>query len=89
MSIKPRFLAPGENTWLEDKVDIDAHVSTQFVYNANHSLAFDLQRKRLPIFKVRSHIIYLLEKYQTLILVGETGCGKSTQIPQFIELKTA
>ncbi|XP_001605302.1 probable ATP-dependent RNA helicase DHX35 [Nasonia vitripennis] len=84
MSGKPRFLAPGENTWQEDKADIDAHVSTQFVYNANHSLALDLQRKRLPIYKVRSHIIYLLEKFQTLVLVGETGCGKSTQIPQYL-----
>jgi len=41
-----------------------------------------MQRQRLPIFKNKDHIIYLLEKYQTLVLVGETGCGKSTQIPQ-------
>lgn len=68
--------------WQEDKPDIDAHSSTQFVYNAHHSLALDMQRQRLPIFKNKSHIIYLLEKYQTLVLVGETGCGKSTQVPQ-------
>lgn len=42
------------------------------------------QRQRLPIFKNRNHILYLLEKYQTLILVGETGSGKSTQIPQYL-----
>ena len=41
-----------------------------------------MQRQRLPIFKNKDHIIYLLEKYQTLVLVGETGCGKSTQVPQ-------
>lgn len=68
--------------WQEDKPDIDAHSSTQFVYNAHHSLALDLQRQRLPIFRNKDHIIYLLEKYQTLVLVGETGCGKSTQVPQ-------
>ncbi|XP_011503063.1 PREDICTED: probable ATP-dependent RNA helicase DHX35 [Ceratosolen solmsi marchali] len=84
MNIKPKFLAPGDNSWQEDKVDIDAHVSTQFVYNGNHSLSIDLQRKRLPIYKLRNHIIYSLEKYQTLVLVGETGCGKSTQIPQYL-----
>lgn len=78
------FSFTGENSWQEDKVDLDAHLSTQFIYNPNQSLALDLQRKRLPIFKLRNHIIYLLEKYQTLILVGETGCGKSTQIPQVI-----
>ncbi|PIK63009.1 putative ATP-dependent RNA helicase DHX35-like [Apostichopus japonicus] len=32
----------------------------------------------------RNHILYLLEKYQTLVLVGETGSGKSTQIPQYL-----
>lgn len=68
--------------WQEDKPDIDAHSSTQFVYNAHHSLALDMQRQRLPIFRNKDHIIYLLEKYQTLVLVGETGCGKSTQVPQ-------
>jgi len=25
-----------------------------------------------------------LEKYQVLVVVGETGCGKSTQLPQFL-----
>lgn len=74
----------GDSTWLEDKPDIDAHTTTQFIYNAHHSLALDLQRQRLPIYKNRSHIIYLLDKYQSLVLVGETGCGKSTQVPQVI-----
>ena len=72
----------GKNFWQEDKADVDSHSSTQFVYNAHHSLALDVQRQKLPIFKLRNHIIYLLEKYQALVLVGETGCGKSTQIPQ-------
>ncbi|KAK2586108.1 hypothetical protein KPH14_008387 [Odynerus spinipes] len=84
MSIKPLFSRPGGSTWQEDKPDIDVHSSTQFVYNAHHSLALDMQRKRLPIYRNRDHIIYLLEKYQTLVLVGETGCGKSTQLPQYL-----
>ncbi|XP_076376385.1 putative ATP-dependent RNA helicase DHX35 isoform X1 [Megalopta genalis] len=84
MSTKPIFLKPGDSSWQEDKPDIDAHSSTQFVYNAHHSLAIHMQRQRLPTFKYRSHIIYLLEKYQTLVLIGETGCGKSTQLPQYL-----
>ncbi len=32
----------------------------------------------------RNHILYLLEKFQTVVIVGETGCGKSTQIPQYL-----
>ncbi|XP_020295918.1 probable ATP-dependent RNA helicase DHX35 [Pseudomyrmex gracilis] len=81
---RPVFSRPGDSMWQEDKPDIDAHSSTQFVYNAHHSLALDMQRQHLPIFKNKNHIIYLLEKYQTLVLVGETGCGKSTQVPQYL-----
>lgn len=33
-------------------------------------------------FQHRNHILYLVESYQTVVIVGETGCGKSTQIPQ-------
>ncbi|XP_076176030.1 putative ATP-dependent RNA helicase DHX35 isoform X2 [Ptiloglossa arizonensis] len=84
MSTKPVFFKPGDSMWQEDKPDIDAHSCTQFVYNAHHSLALDMQRQRLPTFKYKSHIIYLFEKYQTLVLVGETGCGKSTQLPQYL-----
>lgn len=70
----------------EDIVDIDPISSTTFVYNPNVSLSYEQQRQRLPIFNSRNHILYLLEKYQTLVLVGETGCGKSTQLPQVIRL---
>lgn len=55
---------------------------TTFVFNAHHSLAIEAQRERLPIRKYRDQILYCLEQYQTLVLVGETGCGKSTQVPQ-------
>jgi len=81
--VKPRFLRPGErSTWEEDKSDIDPNCATAFVYNPRISLSFEQQRESLPVFKNRNHILYLLEKFQTLVLVGETGCGKSTQVPQ-------
>lgn len=41
-------------------------------------------------FQNRSHILYLLETHRCLVIVGETGCGKSTQVPQvkeFVEEK--
>lgn len=28
--------------------------------------------------------MYLVENYQTVVIVGETGCGKSTQVPQYL-----
>ena len=31
-------------------------------------------------FQYRNHILYLIENFQTLVLVGETGSGKTTQV---------
>ncbi|KAL6071816.1 putative PremRNA splicing factor [Balamuthia mandrillaris] len=57
---------------------------TVISFNPNEKLTIAQQRVRLPIFKNREHILYLLEKYQTLVIVGETGSGKTTQIPQYL-----
>ncbi|KAL2116601.1 hypothetical protein VTJ04DRAFT_8769 [Mycothermus thermophilus] len=39
----------------------------------------------LPIAKHREAILYLVETFPVTIVVGQTGSGKSTQIPQFLE----
>jgi len=41
-------------------------------------------RENLPAFKERERIINTLNKNRVLVISGETGCGKSTQIPQFL-----
>ncbi|KAK4101463.1 P-loop containing nucleoside triphosphate hydrolase protein [Parathielavia hyrcaniae] len=39
----------------------------------------------LPIAKHRESLLYLVESYPVTIVVGQTGSGKSTQAPQFLE----
>ncbi|KAK4157461.1 P-loop containing nucleoside triphosphate hydrolase protein [Chaetomidium leptoderma] len=39
----------------------------------------------LPIAKHRESLLYLVETSPVTIVVGQTGSGKSTQIPQFLE----
>ncbi|KAM7349281.1 putative ATP-dependent RNA helicase DHX57 [Cochliomyia hominivorax] len=41
-------------------------------------------RQNLPAFSKMLDILNLLETSQILVISGETGCGKSTQVPQFI-----
>jgi ATP-dependent RNA helicase DDX35 len=36
------------------------------------------------VYKYRKAILYLVERHATTIVVGETGSGKSTQIPQVL-----
>ncbi|CAL5037269.1 unnamed protein product [Urochloa decumbens] len=42
------------------------------------------QRKSLPIASVEKRLVDEARKNDTLIIVGETGSGKTTQLPQFL-----
>ncbi|MCL7047867.1 hypothetical protein MKW94_019077 [Papaver nudicaule] len=42
------------------------------------------KRKTLPVWQQKYEFLQVLKNNQTLILVGETGSGKTTQIPQFV-----
>ncbi|XP_042210560.1 ATP-dependent DNA/RNA helicase DHX36-like [Homarus americanus] len=41
-------------------------------------------RKRLPSYKMKDEIIDTIQENQVVVLSGETGCGKTTQVAQFI-----
>ena len=41
-------------------------------------------RKELPIMEHKDRILNLMSNYQVVCIEGETGCGKSSQLPQFI-----
>ncbi|KAI9298960.1 putative pre-mRNA splicing factor [Neoconidiobolus thromboides FSU 785] len=41
-------------------------------------------RESLPIYKYREEFLDALKSHQVLIIVGETGSGKTTQIPQYL-----
>ncbi|KAJ6343776.1 hypothetical protein OIU76_005511 [Salix suchowensis] len=42
------------------------------------------KRKNLPVWHQKEEFLQVLKKNQVLVLVGETGSGKTTQIPQFV-----
>jgi ATP-dependent RNA helicase DHX8/PRP22 len=42
------------------------------------------QRRSLPIFSARSQLIDEIRKHRATVVVGETGSGKTTQLPQYI-----
>ncbi|KAI9357264.1 P-loop containing nucleoside triphosphate hydrolase protein [Zopfochytrium polystomum] len=42
------------------------------------------QREGLPAFTFKDKILATVKSHQVVIVSGETGCGKSTQVPQFI-----
>jgi hypothetical protein len=42
------------------------------------------RKDQLPAESVRRELLYLVENHATVVVVGETGCGKTTQIPRFL-----
>nr|AGT16420.1 ATP-dependent RNA helicase [Saccharum hybrid cultivar R570] len=41
-------------------------------------------RASLPIARQKQHFLQLLKENDVVVVSGETGCGKTTQVPQFI-----
>ncbi|KAG8062594.1 hypothetical protein GUJ93_ZPchr0003g18042 [Zizania palustris] len=41
-------------------------------------------RKSLPAYKEKERLLAAIARNQVIVISGETGCGKTTQIPQFV-----
>jgi ATP-dependent RNA helicase DHX29 len=72
----------GQNTPIQNSTGLmdvwNAKVSTS---SFQHML---VGRATLPVFGFRDSILSTIDKNQVTIICGETGCGKSTQIPSFL-----
>ncbi|RIB06754.1 P-loop containing nucleoside triphosphate hydrolase protein [Gigaspora rosea] len=44
----------------------------------------EIKRTRLPIESRRDDIVNIIRENKVVVLSGSTGCGKSTQVPQYI-----
>ena len=42
------------------------------------------RRRGLPAFKMHETIVSTIRSSQVVIISGDTGCGKTTQVPQLI-----
>ncbi|XP_048121136.1 probable ATP-dependent RNA helicase DHX34 [Alosa alosa] len=42
------------------------------------------EQRNLPIFHYRDRIVELVKANSVVVVAGDTGCGKSTQVPQYL-----
>lgn len=46
--------------------------------------SFSRYDERLPIVEVKQELLAAIGRAEVVVVTGETGCGKSTQVPQYI-----
>nr|XP_043605947.1 DExH-box ATP-dependent RNA helicase DExH5, mitochondrial-like isoform X2 [Erigeron canadensis] len=72
----------------EDKVlwrkSMQLHVEQQAWQKSSEGQKMLEFRRSLPAYKEKDAILSSITKNQVVIISGETGCGKTTQIPQYI-----
>lgn len=47
-------------------------------------IEINAQRKRLPVYQYKEQLVNAVRFNQVVVVVGETGSGKSTQMPQYL-----
>ncbi|KAG5437463.1 hypothetical protein PCANB_000891 [Pneumocystis canis] len=78
-----------KNTTLNKKInDIPDWKKATFSKNTSFgkitNLSITEQRQALPVFKLRTSFVEAVRKNQLIIVVGDTGSGKTTQITQYL-----
>ena len=86
------FLRPGDSKASAFGVSFSKSTAARGDLDEDPSSLFDRQsllrvqnqQHRLPIYSYKRDILYLVERHATCIIVGETGSGKTTQVPQYL-----
>lgn len=47
-------------------------------------MSIEETQKSLPIYPFKQDLLDAIEAHQVLIIEGETGSGKTTQLPQYL-----
>jgi pre-mRNA-splicing factor ATP-dependent RNA helicase DHX16 len=72
---------PGEGKGLNKE---ERFIAEQLKAAEKRALTMEETRKSLPIYQYREEFIAALAEHQILVIVGETGSGKTTQLPQYL-----
>lgn len=65
---------------------LDQQLKEELQRKKNNSTYAEMQRfrEKLPSYTMRAEIVRIINSNQVTVISGETGCGKTTQVTQFI-----
>ena len=71
---------------LSNDVELSARVAQEEVTRRSNPKVAEMEgfRRKLPAFNQRDALLGAIANSQVLVVSGETGCGKTTQLPQFV-----
>ncbi|PWN39844.1 P-loop containing nucleoside triphosphate hydrolase protein, partial [Ceraceosorus guamensis] len=82
---KPGTAQPGSSA---DRIGASSEEAESAFQHASainsSSRSLQEERKALPIYEQKERILYAVQRYGVVVIVGQTGCGKTTQIPQYL-----
>jgi ATP-dependent RNA helicase DHX8/PRP22 len=58
--------------------------SREASFGKRTNMSMKEQRESLPVFKFRNQLLEAIASHQIMIVVSDTGSGKTTQIPQYL-----
>ncbi|KXS16122.1 P-loop containing nucleoside triphosphate hydrolase protein [Gonapodya prolifera JEL478] len=82
---KPTVLVPRQTT-AEQQAEVESGSVNPFTgrqFTPQYKAILE-KRRNLPVHQHRARFLELIHQNRILVLVGETGSGKTTQIPQFL-----
>lgn len=79
--------APDKETDFKADQKYASHINTVMTNTADYDLKkiqIQNQRRSLPVFAVRQELLNIIRENNVVIIVGETGSGKTTQLTQYL-----
>ncbi|ODV90598.1 hypothetical protein CANCADRAFT_108233 [Tortispora caseinolytica NRRL Y-17796] len=82
-------LDPAQNVQFEldgdpEQNEIDEELRNRVEKVKERVRSIEETRKSLPVYSYRDKFLAALKEHQVLIVLGETGSGKTTQLPQYL-----
>ncbi|XP_063973081.1 ATP-dependent DNA/RNA helicase DHX36 isoform X2 [Diachasmimorpha longicaudata] len=71
---------------LRKNAEIDTQLVNDFMVDCDRAnyKQMSASRSKLPVYEMKEEILDLVQNNQIVVISGETGCGKTTQVVQYI-----